>query len=102
MTAECERILSLLESVQKRPGMYFGANLLDIHVFLEGMRQGLAIHNLNYDEEVYKSTVQGHGWEYRPAQSLFQQLLAKGLSHTEIFNEILSVEIETWRSSFTK
>jgi hypothetical protein len=96
-----QRIIENLEHVKQRPGMFVGANddvnLID--VFLSGSAVACHALGIRFDYQRYAATVHSNGYETRANVGyVYEQMREHGLSETEIVQERLRFEIETYRA----
>lgn len=80
--------------------MFFSTEPFAIAVFLSGFNSACQLFGLETprggDSEIYKDVVQEHGWEWS-ASGPWREMHKKGMKNTEIIDEVLAIEIETWK-----
>jgi DNA gyrase/topoisomerase IV subunit B len=89
-------IIQLLKRVRQKPGLYMGNDVHAILHFITGVKCTCSVFGLQRDEAVYKAVVVERGWEYSAKAPLYQ-MMEKGMDYSHIINEVLSIEIDTWR-----
>lgn len=93
-----DRVIELLTRVYERPSLYM-RDLSGIDEFLDGVRIScLFLGGLARDVEIYQEILQEQGWD--PYLGLSQKELSNAQnerSDLEIAQELLKVEIETWK-----
>ncbi len=93
-------LVGLLEHIRKRPGLYLGSeDPGGFQCLITGMI--LAFQMVGYAEvlprnDLFRDTlVQERGWDI--SSNLVGQMQARGMSDSEIFNELIDIEVESLR-----
>lgn len=94
-----ERIVAVLEHVQKRPYMYISVQSHPVLNFIHTFN--LVCHLLeavqgNKFQEKYNQIIVERGWE-RSSGHPVSQMEAQNMDFDEIITEALNLEIETWK-----
>lgn len=101
--ATLQQIITLLEHIRKRPGMYLGPPTVDALVhFLHGFHAGCKIagyHVTHVPESAYHAIVEARGWAFL-ANKPIAEMQARGMSEFEIIEELLQIEIATWKATY--
>lgn len=92
-----EQIIESLERIQQRPGSFLSAEWGSIGNFLVGFYTGLLIVGVADDHSIRAEVVREHNLNPESAYGPEMQLLGEGLNEEEMTQEILDIEIETWR-----
>src|SRR5215211_1966314 len=93
-----KRLLDLLESVAKRPQMYFGpVTFRAAQDFLLGLRYGCEFAGIKYSREHYRAAVEDRGWDPCGNVGILRDFERKGLSDEEMARELLAVELGAYR-----
>ena len=90
-------MLMRLEAIRKRPRMYIGevdAALMD--AFLTGFDRAYWILGYVISNSFHQQIIETRGWEYS-ALGIMRQMRQKNWSESEIVEELLVIEIETWK-----
>lgn len=97
-TAQLDRIITQLEHVQKRPGMYFADNTAAVDNFISGFTLGLILAWIDQAEasSMWRKIVED---EYNLSSniSIHQQLKERGKSDAEATDTILAILIESYK-----
>ena len=98
-----QQIITLLEHIRKRPGMYLGPPSVDALVhFLPGFHAGCEIAGYritHVPESAYHTIVEARGWEHL-ANKPIAEMQARGMSELDIIEELLQIEIATWKATY--
>ena len=90
-------ILHLLESACKRNAMYFnpvdGVAALNFVMGVMGAADALGV---SLPREKRDQVIEQRGWQYRPV-GLVAEMKERGMSDEAAADEILAIEVETWR-----
>ncbi|MEZ5308392.1 MAG: hypothetical protein R2684_14700 [Pyrinomonadaceae bacterium] len=98
---EIQEILRRLGNVKTRKSMYLGDCRKDyflIEVFLIGFYLGVNVRPKSLDGHwsIKKEVLTKRGWD--PKNTLVgNQMLSSGMDHLAVIDEILEIEIETWK-----
>ena len=90
-------MLMRLEAIRKRPRMYIGevdAELMS--ALLTGFNQSNWILGYSISNSFHQQIIETRGWEYI-ALGILRQMRQKNWSEAEIVEELLVIEIETWK-----
>ncbi len=94
-----DSVINLLEKVRSKPMVYIGVDLSRIISFLDGVHavcQTIGIQ-CGYGP-MYEQVMTERGWTYSP-KGPWQEMKERGLSDTDIVDEIINIEIEVLRRS---
>ncbi len=92
-----DQLVEVLRSFQKRTGMYVHpVNTRSVQNFLMGFEAGCLAFGFEFDRELWFKVGESRGWKRAP-EGPSSPMAAKGLSEHEIMNELIEIEIETFR-----
>lgn len=99
-----DSIAQFLEMVKKRPFMYTGTDdPAAMVIFLGGFRAGCQLFGPKemsiHSDNLYENVVVEHGWEWT-SRHPWHEMRERGLSSTEIIQEILGIELEVWKRRY--
>jgi hypothetical protein len=100
MTISVNHIIAYLERLRQKPGMYIGSDITCLLPHLYGFKAGCAIHGFQQNSAIYAAVMREHGWRPPAAMALCSYLIEKGHDYPFIVNEVLAIEIESWRRSY--
>jgi hypothetical protein len=97
---EAQKVVELLREVRRRPPVWLGGYSPDslIH-FLHGVNAAVGVFGLRVDRYLgssYGQVITERGWEHL-AVAPVDEMRERGLSDQEIVQELLTIEIETWK-----
>jgi hypothetical protein len=98
---QAANLIECLEKLGERPGLFLGKIDIDAaELFLSGFMGAVRIALL--DDEKYlarwEQVVQNRGWEKPKATGSFaQQMIQKGMSPSEVIQELVAIEVESLR-----
>jgi hypothetical protein len=94
-----DKFIELFEAVWARPLMYFGKYDTDaVVLFTHGLYMSLSLTNHSFPAlEIYREVSKNRGWHFN-ALGIVPDMKAKGLSNEEMVKELVSVEIEVWKT----
>lgn len=99
--SQIRKIIACLEDVRQRPGMYLGASADVAHVvaFLHGFDTACMVLGLSPGrmDMAYQSVVRERGWSESSTRGVWNIMHDRGLKEHEIVQELIVVEIETWK-----
>jgi hypothetical protein len=87
-------LMQCLESVRKRPGMYFGKPDVEAAVHFPDRFQ-IAVwtaFGLDRDFHLRKELVESRGWNFGAGHP-YHQMVDRGMSAQEVINELVAIEI---------
>lgn len=91
------KIINLLEDIYKDPYMYFGTvDPNQARFALQVMKNTCTIFGVFWDRSIYQQVVNESGWEYN-ANGALPSIQAQNMTDLDTTQEILRLEIETWR-----
>jgi hypothetical protein len=103
MEHHAQKVVELLREVRRRPPVWIGGYSPEslLH-FLNGVTAaagafGLRIHR--HPGSAYGQVITERGWEHIAAAPV-DEMRERGLSDQEIVQELLTIEIETWRRGY--
>lgn len=91
------KIIKLLEDMYLDP--YVNLGTIDPHqtrFALQIIKNTCTVFDVFWDRRVYQQVVHEYGWEYN-ANGALPSILAKGMTDLAATQELLRLEIETWR-----
>jgi hypothetical protein len=102
-TAVVRQAVQMLERALRRPGMYFGPTNVDavLH-WLNGFNAGCHIAGINITYvpgSIFHQIVEERGWEFQ-ATKPWRQMRERGWTDETIVQELLTIEIETWKRTY--
>src|SRR6266567_654216 len=100
MTNSVDHIIAYLERLRRKPGMYIGSDITRLLPHLQGFQAGCAIHGFQPDAAIHIAVMREHGWRPPAAMALCTYLIEQGHDYQFIVNEVVAIEIETWRRSY--
>ena len=100
-TEQVEVLLNLLEAFQQKPGLFVvSQNLVEgVYQFLIGVRM-LSMVLSGFSGQLFNETASSRGWLVTP-KGLIAVMKEAGLSDKAIIDELISIEVETYKRIFS-
>jgi hypothetical protein len=94
-----DRLVEILSYARERPEMYFDPiEPSVVEDWLTGLRTGVSIFGLDWSTEHRQNALTPRGLELNATKSEASDLRVRGLSPLDIVKELLSIEIDMWKS----
>jgi hypothetical protein len=100
MPTSADHIIAYLERLRQKPGMYIGSDISRLLPHQHGFQAGCAIHGFQKDATIYAAVMREHGWHPPAAMALCTYLIEQGHDYSFNGNEVITIEIETWRRTY--
>ena len=96
-----QRIIFLLERIIENKALYFGTDydLSHVEYYLRGVKNACKFLGVDIDDNIYDQVIKEHGWSLMAAMPI-SEMKEKGLTLSQIIDEILNIELETWKKAY--
>jgi hypothetical protein len=96
---QIESIVSRLEHINQKPGMYIGELQSQVvEGFIDGFNTACHVLGLPFNKysDLYKQVLSEHGWAVSSGSCVLE-MRERSMSDDSIIHELLTIEIEVWK-----